>query len=300
MTADPRDRTPLRHLTESEIQTYRDRGVVHASQVVSSTWIDKTLALVDAQIRNPSRWGEGAQKRDHGGGRFYHDRLLWPHHPGFRDFVFNSGMAALAGEAMGSREIRAYFDHVFVKEPNTDEPFMWHQDIPYWPFRGEQICSVWLALTDCDVDSSALEFVIGTDRNGKLYKPVMPGAKEMDYDFKGDGNLKEWLGASAEEICPDFGKLRDRHEIVSFDIRAGDALIFNTRIVHSSRGNLSKTQRRVALSTRWLGDDARWDPRPGTDPIVTQDMVSVRPGDLAHDDAAFPVVWRRETASAGR
>ena len=45
-----------------------------------------------------------------------------------------------------------------------------------------------------------------------------------------------------------------------------------------------------------LGDDARWDPRPGTDPIVTQDDVTIAPGALARDDSAFPVVW----SAAGR
>jgi hypothetical protein len=48
----------------------------------------------------------------------------------------------------------------------------------------------------------------------------------------------------------------------------------------------------VAISLRFLGDDARWDPRPGTDPIVTQADVDLAPGALAHDDRAFPVVYR--------
>jgi len=56
---------------------------------------------------------------------------------------------------------------------------------------------------------------------------------------------------------------------------------------------MATTRRRVALSTRWLGDDARWDPRPGTARIVTHDTVALSPGELARDERAFPLVWSR-------
>jgi ectoine hydroxylase-related dioxygenase (phytanoyl-CoA dioxygenase family) len=184
---------------------------------------------------------------------------------------------------MRSTTSRIYFDHVFVKEPATAEEFFWHQDLPYWPFKGTQICSIWLALTDVDLESSGLEFVRGSHTWNKWFKPVIPGGK--------DSELGKWIGHSAEDEMPDFNAVRDGYDFLSFDTRAGDALIFNTSIIHTSHGNRSRERRRLALSTRWLGDDARWDPRPGTDPIVTQDQVALAPGALAADDTAFPLVW---------
>ena len=214
-----------------------------------------------------------------------HDRYLWPSKPIFRDFAFHSGVAGLAAEAMQSETARIYFDHVFVKEPNTEEEFFWHQDLPYWPFKGEQICSVWLSLSDVDINSSGLEFVRGSDRWNKWFKPVVPGGE--------DDKLAEWIGKSEEEEMPDFNVERDGYEFLSFATAAGDALIFNTAIVHTSHGNFSKDTRRIALSTRWLGDDAIWDPRPGTDPIVGPENVSIEAGSKAHDDEAFPLVYAR-------
>ncbi|MEM7478182.1 MAG: phytanoyl-CoA dioxygenase family protein, partial [Planctomycetota bacterium] len=41
---------------------------------------------------------------------------------------------------MDSASARFYFDHLFVKQPGTDNPTPWHQDAPYWPFRGRKIC----------------------------------------------------------------------------------------------------------------------------------------------------------------
>jgi ectoine hydroxylase-related dioxygenase (phytanoyl-CoA dioxygenase family) len=273
----------FRDLAKEEIQLYQDEGVVHAKQCVSHEWVERMTIAIDRQLAKPSKWVQDTSPGNEQG-RFMHDRYLWPEVEAFRDFAFNSGVAALAGQAMKSQMTRLFFDHVFVKEPNTEEEFFWHQDQPYWPVKGEQICSVWLSLSDVDIESSALEFVRGSGKWNVRYKPVIPG--------DGDEDLGEWVGSSTEEDIPDFNALRDQYEYLSFDVKAGDALIFNTSIVHTSHGNFSPTTRRLALSTRWLGDDACWDPRPGTDPIVTQDMVSIEPGALATDDEVFPVIWR--------
>lgn len=273
-----------RELSAREIETYQSEGVVHVPASVDPEWVERMLGAADRQLAKPGSW---VQDTNPGGseGRFLHDRYLWPTEPDFRAFVFESGVARLAAQAMRSTTARIYFDHLFVKEPNTNEEFFWHQDLPYWPFSGTQICSVWLALTDADVSSSALEFVRGSHTWGKWYKPVLPGGD--------DSELAEWIGKSYEEDIPDFNALRDDFEFLTFDVKAGDSLIFNTAIAHTSHGNLSRDRRRVALSTRWLGDDARWDPRPGTDPIVTEEHVSLAPGEPAADDRAFPLVWPR-------
>lgn len=273
-----------RNLSTTEIETYQREGVVHAPACVDPAWVERMIEAVDRQLDKPGAW---VQDTNPGGtrGRFLHDRYLWPTEPEFRAFVFESGVARLAAQAMRSDTARIYFDHVFVKEPDTAEEFFWHQDLPYWPFKGTQICSVWLALTDADVESSALEFVRGSHTWGKWYKPVIPGGN--------DDNLGEWVGKSYEEEIPDFNAQRADYEFITFDVRAGDALIFNTAIAHTSHGNLSPDRRRVALSTRWLGDDACWDPRPGTDPIVTAEHVSLTPGAPAADDTVFPLVYPR-------
>ena len=92
-------------------------------------------------------------------------------------------------------------------------------------------------------------------------------------------------------VCPPF-LLRDDYEFLSYETRAGDAIIFSMSIIHTSHGNFSPDRHRLALSTRWLRDDVCWDPRPGTDPIVTQEHVSISPGAPTRDDKAFPLVWQ--------
>lgn len=260
-----------RDLSFEEIASYRAVGVVYVRGAISPEWTQRMYDKISAHMA-----GLGAFSGDTNPGsitsRFVHDRYMWPTDPDFRAYAFESGVAKLCAQAMGSRSARLYFDQIFVKEPETHERFFWHQDLPYWPMGGTQICSAWVTMTDVDAEASALEFVLGSDKLGKLYRPVMPEGTEQDdsIQFINSGN-------DQPEI-PDFDADRAKNNIVSFDMKAGDALIFNTRIVHSSRGNASKTQRRLALSTRWLGDDATWKPRAGDDPIVAQEHVSIRSG----------------------
>ena len=60
------------------------------------------------------------------------------------------------------------------------------------------------------------------------------------------------------------------------------ALVHHPLALHYSAGNLSPTVRRRAIAIRYLGDDARWDARPGT--FVEKE--SIRTGLLAPLDFA--------------
>lgn len=276
----------VRSLSAEEIASYRDVGVVHVRGAIGAEWTQRMYDKISDHLA-----GLGGFSGDTNPGsatsRFVHDRYMWPTDDDFRAYAFESGIARLAAQAMGSRTARLYFDQIFVKEPETNERFFWHQDLPYWPMAGQQICSAWVTMTDVDAEASALEFVIGSDKLGKLYRPVMPEGAENDESI-------QFIAADNDQSeIPDFDAERSNHDIVSFDMQAGDALIFNTRIVHSSRGNASKTRRRLALSTRWLGDDAIWKPRAGADPIVSQEHVRIQPGELcAGDPERFPLVFQ--------
>ena len=70
----------------------------------------------------------------------------------------------------------------------------------------------------------------------------------------------------------------------------GDAIFFSAWMIHGAPANAGR-ERRVALSTRWLGDDATWYPHPGCDPTVTQDDTSAVPGAYPADDERFPLVY---------
>ncbi len=272
-----------RSLTPEEVATYQADGVVFVPDIIESTWIDSLTRVVDEQLDRPSRWANdgnsGSAKN-----RMFTDRYLWQSNPAIFDFVSHSGCARLAAQALQSSKSRFYFDHLLVKEPETETPTPWHQDIPYWPFLGSQICSIWVALTPARVENSAMEFVRGSHRHNKYYRAEVFGDRENHVN-------SSWTGSSQSEPVPDIESNRGQFDIVGWDVQPGDALIFSAWTLHGARGNRSGIERRAAISTRWLGDDAVWHPHDGADPTVNPDQVSVKPGDYPADDRLFPCLW---------
>jgi len=271
-----------RKLSEEEVVSFRTSGVVKVPEAVDPSWIPELLAVADGQLTKPSKWvndvNAGASEN-----RLFTDRYLWRHNDVIHRFVHDSGCARLAAQAMGSNSARFYFDHLLIKKVNTPTITPWHQDAPYWPFRGKQIASIWLALTPVTVEGSGMEFIRGSHLDDVYYLPEVFGGA--------DNKSGQWANEQRGVAVPDIDANREEYDIVSFDMAPADALIFSAWILHGARGNSSSTQDRVALSTRWLGDDVLWDPREGVDPTVDPAQVLVDPGMPPRDNSFFPEIF---------
>lgn len=264
-------------ITEGLIQQYEADGAVCLKGVLDADTVATVLENLDSLIdSDDDRW---TTIRNGG----FSDRLLWPTMPWMYELCAKSKLPGIVGQLMRSSEARLYFDHIFVRDAGTEQTTPWHQDRPYWPFQGRQIASAWVALTDCAKESSSLKFVRGSHAEGKVYRPI---------PFGKDGGSSEFLGDNpALEMMPDIDAAPDDYEILCWDVEPGDIIVFGGDVIHGASDNVGNSQRRAALSIRYVGDDARWDPREGTDPMINDDMVSFGPGDAPRDDKWFPRVW---------
>ncbi len=263
-------------VTDEQRARFDADGAVLIPKAIDPSWIDPLLAVAERELAEPSRWvtdSNPGQATD----RLFTTRYLWPTDETIRSFALSSGIGAIVADLLGSASARLYFDHTLVKEPGTTAPTPWHQDIPYWPFLGRQIASAWVALTPATVNESSLEFVRGSHRWDAYYAP----------ESFTDSSI-EWASDFEGERVPDIDTARCDYDIIGFDVEPGDAIVFSSWILHGAPGN-SGDRRRVAVSTRWLGDDAVWSPHPGSDPTVTQADVSVEPGHYPADDRRFPL-----------
>lgn len=276
------NRSPLNRITPEDHARFAEDGVVCLRAMFDRDWIERMLTAVD---RAKNAQHPLARKRDItqelGGtsGLYHMNTFVWCWDDDFRAWALESPCAEVAAELMHADEVRLFYDQVFVKEPNTAERTDWHQDLPFWPMRGNDILSVWVALTPVTRKNSGLEYVAGSHRWGKFYAAVFP---DQGPAFR-----------STLEPCPDFSVWRGDESLrfLSWEMEAGDCLVHHPLTVHGSGGNLSPLERRVAISNRYLGPDARWDPRPGTVRITGDPQIT--PGAPPHDDRCFPVAWRR-------
>ena len=265
-----------RTIAQREKDDYARDGVVCLRAVFDRAWIEYLREAVDAVLAAP---GSHAEEYTAPGrsGRFFGDLDLWKRLPAFRDYVMHSPAAPIAGEIMGTHKINIFYDQLLVKEPLTAERTPWHQDQPYWAVEGFQVCSVWLPL-DTVPEETCVAFVRGSHRWG----PHCPQHFSDGTPYR-DKTLPP---------LPDIDA--GGYDILRWALEPGDCLVFQAMIVHGAPGNASARHRRRALSTRWTGDDARYVKPAGevaiplTDPGLAQGA--------AMDSAAFPVVWRRESA----
>jgi ectoine hydroxylase-related dioxygenase (phytanoyl-CoA dioxygenase family) len=234
-------------VSESDIRRYEEDGVVCLRGLFDSSWIERLRAATQRSLEA----GGIEMTRTGDQGRFHSNLFMWRTDADFRAFVFESPAVAIARSIMRAHSVRFYFDHLFVKEPGTQTPTPWHHDQPYWPVRGEHVCSIWLTLDPVTYSTSGLEYVKGSHRWGQRFKPENFGASRR----------AETLSDADNAIMPDIDGNRDQYTFLSWDMEPGDCLVHHSLAVHGSPGNSSSAIRRRALSTRWLGDDAVYWPQ---------------------------------------
>ena len=121
--------------------------------------------------------------------------------PDFRAFAERSPAAEIAGRIMGAKAIRFFYDHLFVKEPGTLDPMPWHHDLPYWRFRGGHVRSIWLAIEDVTAAGSGVEFIAGSHRWGRWYRPQLPYDDNGKYEASTSSRAPISVSAAASRAC---------------------------------------------------------------------------------------------------
>jgi len=269
-----------RRISEGEIRTFHKDGVVCLRGVLDQSWIEYMRKAVEVAMQFPGPHAEEYEFNDDKTcsttkGRFFGDIDIARRHRKFRRFAHESPTAAIAGALMGSNKINFFYDHLLVKEPGTYAKTPWHQDQPYWAVSGQQVCTTWIPFDHVESHVS-VEFVRGSHR----------WAAFSPYHF---ATGKQYRSTGLPPL-PDIESQRCSHDIVAFETRPGDCLVFHAMILHSAPGNQS-SQRRRALAIRWTGDDARYCIRQGELAIPTRDPGLQHGDNMDCDD--FPIVWRQ-------
>jgi ectoine hydroxylase-related dioxygenase (phytanoyl-CoA dioxygenase family) len=263
-------------INPSTIAQFRRDGATIARGALDRRWIELLEAGVEHNRTHPSPWASRYTNPDESVG-FWSDYVTWQDVPAYRQVVFDSGLAGMARQLMGSSTARFFHEHVLVKEPGTSERTPWHHDQPYYCVDGDQSVSMWIAL-DAVPAASGVRFISGSHRWNRWFVP----RKFVDHTPYADGGDRY-------ELVPDFDAELDQHTVLAWDVEPGDVIAFHFRTLHDAPGN-SLTTRRRAVSLRWIGDDATFALRPWlhSPPFEQGDMVIGGPLDADR----FPLVAR--------
>jgi len=268
----------LYEVAAHELEAYERDGVVCLRNVVPPERCRHMLSAVHAYLkRGQGRIQEAKATED--GPRLIGAVFMNVLDNEFREFSRDSALPDVAAQLMRVERVRFFYDQMFIKEPGTPEPTPWHNDLPFWPMRGNDLISLWVALTPVTKESSGVEYLAESHKTGTLFQAIGPGGYSIP-------------AAAGQVPCPnylDHSLRRSDQRFLSWDMQPGDALCHHPLTAHGSGANNSKTQLRVGLSVRYMGRDVIWDPRPGTMKIVPR-APAVNAGDYPADDEVFPLL----------
>jgi ectoine hydroxylase-related dioxygenase (phytanoyl-CoA dioxygenase family) len=232
----------MRGPTADTLRNYERNGAALLREAIDDVWIDALRRATERALAEHGTYDEDYAARGEPG-RFFETTYLWRRYSEFRDFVFHSTAKSIARHAMGSSTTSLFYDQVFVKEAGTAKRTPWHQDKPYWALQGSQMCSIWLPLDVVSADN-CIAFIAGSHR-WDAYRAChfMDGSP-----YRGQESLQPM-----PEISPD-GEV----PILAWDLRPGDCIVFHPLVIHGAPGNSSRTLRRRAVATRWIGDDVTY------------------------------------------
>jgi ectoine hydroxylase-related dioxygenase (phytanoyl-CoA dioxygenase family) len=240
-------------------------------------WVELIAAGIEHNMREPGTYASESVRAGEPGS-FFDDYCNWQRIPEFERIVRQSPAAQCAAELMQSNCAQFFHDHVLVKEPGTQKPTPWHQDIPYYFVDGAQTVSFWIPIDP--VREATLRLIAGSHLWPRWVKPVR-WINDDDFYQGADEYLPVPDPDQDTSLC-----------VLEWAMQPGDAVVFDFRTVHGARGNLSPARRRV-LSLRWVGDDARYAERPGktSPPYPGHGMSS---GQKLRDDW-FPVIFQENS-----
>ena len=149
--------------------------------------------------------------------------------------------------ATGGRDLRWISAYVSVKDPHSP-PLWWHQDWWCWDHpvsyrRAASQVAVLCYLDDAAAENAALRVLPGTHHRSVSLHAALPEAHARE----------------AGELDEDDVALSDRAEQVTLDVRAGDAVVIDYRLLHGTHANAGG-ERRLCLVVTFA---PAWSDLPG-------------------------------------
>lgn len=130
-----------------------------------------------------------------------------------------------AVECLIGEDLLAFLLMYIYKPPRLDAVHPYHQDAFYFKFSPHDLClGTWIPLDDANGDNGTLR-VIPRSHKGEVLDHDMPETLTNAFSFEAGG-------------------FNEDDEVV-LDVKAGDCVLFHSRLLHKTGGNITDGHRRV-------------------------------------------------------
>ena len=98
---------------EETVNDYKNYGVTLLRNVISSDWLEKLAKGIKKNFQNPSQY-KCVYEKENNKEIFYDDYCNWHKIEEYKDFIFNSDIAKIAGQLMQSKRVNLFHEHVLI------------------------------------------------------------------------------------------------------------------------------------------------------------------------------------------
>ncbi len=137
----------------------------------------------------------------------------------------------------------------FAKAPGEGKIVSFHQDNPYWQLSSDKVVTAWIALTNSDKESGALEVVPSSHKIGLINKLDVSNPRKSYLDGKKTTPDNDLLSYS--QNLDDFVK---KNKPVSIDLSPQQFSIHHVNAVHGSGVNETKNHR-IGFAVRYISSE---------------------------------------------
>lgn len=268
-------------LSQEQIDTYNEDGVVVLRNVFSPEWLEVVQKSVDYGRANPGPMYIDYSK-DTKPGSYCADMWIWRENDYMRDFIFNSPAAQMAGEAMQANSVALITDNWMVREAGAVNRAPWHQDNPYFDVSGDW-CVLWMGLEPVG-KGGGVAFLKGSHKWERKFMPL---------SFSGSGQKAPT--ADGYEPTPDFTAELDQYDVLEFELAPGDCMIFDSRTLHGAPNPVPPTETVNRLTMRFAHGDALYEKRGGWTDEQTKywELNGMKEGRPLIEGDLLPLLWER-------
>ncbi|MBV8568209.1 MAG: phytanoyl-CoA dioxygenase family protein [Methylobacteriaceae bacterium] len=281
-TVDPR--AGFSTLDAAAVRTYERDGAICLRGALGPQWLAAIAEGIETDRRSPGRFFRD-QTPASSPAKYVFSYWIWRDNAPFRRVIFDSPAGGIAARILGAERVTMIMDNWFLREAGATNGAPWHHDEPYFDFDGGRMCAIWIPLEPATPDEG-LTFVAGSHRWGKLFMPL---------NFRDRIPFEGVAGEGGYAPVPDIDAVPGAYEFLSWEMAAGDCLIFDLRTLHEATAGTKPLQRTIRrLSLRFADQDVRFKPRgPWTEEISKFLIDEGQAAGGLLDCPMLPVVWQR-------
>ena len=217
-------------LTPEQITAYHQDGYLIIPNFLSKPEVDKLygIATGDSTLQK-----HAFDLNDQAGKKTKLTLWYTPGNDAYGLLTKSKRMVESAGALLeGNAPVCHFHSKLMQKEPKVGGAWEWHQDYGYW-YKNEflfpnQMLSIMVAITDASISNGCLQVIKGSHKLGRI-----------EHGFAG-----EQVGASQHYVDLALQTM----PLVYVEIKAGDALIFHSNLLHRSEANTSDKPRWSLIS----------------------------------------------------